>query len=67
MISCDVRSCAHNEDYRCKFDVIEIDESGKCFQCKPVSTPEETVRIMLRELIESIKQGYSKNGSKYSE
>ena len=41
MIYCEVELCMYNNDYKCTLDNIEIETTGKCYQCMPVLVPEE--------------------------
>ena len=56
MISCEVELCIYNDDFKCTSDIVEIESSGKCYQCMTVSIPKETLDMTPQEALKMIKR-----------
>ena len=61
MIFCEVELCIYNEDFYCIQKDIEIELSGKCYQCMIVPTSEESLKLISKEVLDLIKKDYLKN------
>ena len=61
MLKCHVELCMYNKDYGCTSIDIEINSSGKCHQCMPISIPYETLILTPKEALDLIKAEHLKN------
>ena len=60
-IFCEVETCMYNENFECTLHTVEIDETGKCYQCMTVVIPEETLAYVPEEALDLIKKEHRKN------
>jgi len=57
-LKCEFDYCIYNENYFCRLDNVEINETGMCSECIIVSLPEKTLAEYKRKQLIKIIDKY---------